>query len=103
MIPSHPASSARLAGVQPRVPRRYGPVNWLGLWTLTARETRRFLKVYTQTIAAPVITTLLFLAVYMGIFSPQFTRTIEPSVAALVRDVRSAAAPAQNAACALQV
>lgn len=45
-------------------PRRYGRVNWLGLWTLIAREVRRFLKVYTQTIAAPVVTTLLLLAVF---------------------------------------
>src|SRR3954451_6728077 len=45
-------------------PRRYGPVNWLGLWTLTARETRRFIKVYSQTIVAPVVTTLLLLAVF---------------------------------------
>jgi ABC-2 type transport system permease protein len=52
------------ATTAPRAPRRYGRVNWLGLWTLTARETRRFLKVSTQTIAAPVITTLLFLAVF---------------------------------------
>ena len=45
-------------------PRRYGAVNWLGLWTLTAREVRRFLKVFTQTIVAPVVTTLLLLAVF---------------------------------------
>jgi NADH-quinone oxidoreductase subunit M len=45
-----------------------------------------------------VLLPLVFLAVYMGLFSPQFTRTIEPSVAALVRDVRSAGAPAHNAA-----
>jgi ABC-2 type transport system permease protein len=45
-------------------PRRYGAVNWLGLWTLSAREVRRFLKVYTQTILAPVVTTLLLLAVF---------------------------------------
>ncbi len=44
--------------------RRYGAVNWVGLWTLTSRETRRFCKVYTQTIVAPVVTTLLFLAVF---------------------------------------
>ncbi|HTP82107.1 MAG TPA: ABC transporter permease [Alphaproteobacteria bacterium] len=46
-------------------PRVYGPVNWLGLWTLTARETRRFLKVYTQTLAAPAVTTLLMLAIFV--------------------------------------
>jgi len=45
-------------------PRQYGAVNWLGLWTLTSREVRRFLKVYTQTILAPVVTTLLLLAVF---------------------------------------
>ena len=38
--------------------------NWLGVWTLYWREVRRFLKVYTQTIIAPVVTTLLFLAIF---------------------------------------
>ncbi|MBI3709876.1 MAG: ABC transporter permease [Proteobacteria bacterium] len=45
-------------------PRRYGRVNWLGLWTLYTREVRRFFKVGTQTVAAPVVTTLLLLAVF---------------------------------------
>jgi ABC-2 type transport system permease protein len=45
-------------------PRRYGSVNWLGLWTLTSRETRRFFKVSGQTVIAPAITTLLMLAVF---------------------------------------
>lgn len=38
--------------------------NWIGLRTLYMREIRRFTKVYTQTIMAPVVTTLLFLAVF---------------------------------------
>ncbi|HEY9080669.1 ABC transporter permease [Magnetovibrio sp.] len=38
--------------------------NWLGLYTLYMREVRRFVKVYTQTIVGPVVTTLLFLAVF---------------------------------------
>lgn len=38
--------------------------NWLGVWTLYMREVRRFTKVYTQTMLAPVVTTLLFLAVF---------------------------------------
>ncbi|MBT3305965.1 MAG: ABC transporter permease [Alphaproteobacteria bacterium] len=42
-----------------------GAVNWIGLWTLYLREVRRFLKVFTQTLAAPVVTTLLFLAVFV--------------------------------------
>ncbi len=41
-----------------------GAVNWIGLWTLYLREVRRFIKVYTQTLVAPVVTTLLFLAVF---------------------------------------
>lgn len=39
--------------------------NWIGLYTLYMREVQRFLKVYTQTIVGPVITTLLFLAVFV--------------------------------------
>lgn len=38
--------------------------NWLGLWTLYSREVRRFFKVYTQTLLAPIVTTLLFFAVF---------------------------------------
>lgn len=44
--------------------RQYGPVNWLGLWTLYHKEVQRFLKVITQTVLAPVVTTLLFFAVF---------------------------------------
>lgn len=40
-----------------------GNINWLGLWTLYKREVWRFLKVMNQTLLAPIITTLLFLAV----------------------------------------
>lgn len=45
-------------------PRLIGSVNWLGLWTLYLREVRRFLKVHFQTIFAPVVTTLIFLAIF---------------------------------------
>ncbi len=38
--------------------------NWTGLWTLYMREVRRFMKVHTQTLFAPMVTTLLFLAVF---------------------------------------
>lgn len=55
--------------------RRIGTVNWLGLWTLYVREVRRFVKVYTQTIAAPVVTTLLFLAIFLLALGGQ-TRTV---------------------------
>ncbi|MTJ81141.1 MAG: multidrug ABC transporter permease [Telmatospirillum sp.] len=46
-------------------PRPMGAVNWLGFWTLTAKEVRRFLKVYFQTIIAPMVTTLMFLAIFV--------------------------------------
>lgn len=36
----------------------------VAVWNLYAREVRRFLKVYLQTVLAPVVTTLLFLAVF---------------------------------------
>lgn len=48
--------------------RRFGAVNWRGLATLTAKEIRRFLKVAFQTIVAPVISTILFLVVFMQAF-----------------------------------
>jgi ABC-2 type transport system permease protein len=38
--------------------------NWIGLWSLYMREVRRFMKVYTQTLLAPMVTTLLFLSVF---------------------------------------
>jgi len=60
----HAPKTIRKASASAPEPRRYGKVNWLGLWTLTAREVRRFLKVFMQTIVAPVVTTLLLLAVF---------------------------------------
>jgi len=44
--------------------RQIGVVNWRGLWTLYVREVTRFYKVGTQTLAAPVVTTLLFFAIF---------------------------------------
>ena len=53
--------------------RSYGAVNGRGLWTLYLKEVRRFLKVFQQTVAAPVVTTLLFFA----IFTLALGRTVE--------------------------
>ncbi len=44
--------------------RQFGAVNWIGLWTLYKKEVMRFLKVAAQTIAAPVGTAILFLAIF---------------------------------------
>ncbi|MBC6440434.1 MAG: ABC transporter permease [Rhodospirillales bacterium] len=38
--------------------------NWLGFQTLYLREVRRFMKIPGQTVLAPAITTMLFLAVF---------------------------------------
>lgn len=46
------------------VTRVIGRVNWVGLWTLCRKEVARFLVVYNQTLAAPLVTTLLFLAIF---------------------------------------
>jgi len=56
---------------RPRRVRQFGAVNWLGLWTLYLREVRRFLKVSMQTVIAPVVTTLLFLAIFLLAFAGQ--------------------------------
>ena len=44
--------------------RVIGRVNWLGLYTLYSRETRRFIKVWAQTLAAPAVTTILFMVIF---------------------------------------
>ena len=49
----------------PLAPRHYGAVNWIGLSTLYRKEVRRFLTVGTQTIVAPLVTSLLFLAIFV--------------------------------------
>ena len=45
-------------------PRAVGSINWIGLKTLYVKEVSRFLKVFTQTVAAPVVTTLLFYTIF---------------------------------------
>ena len=44
--------------------RRFGAVNWLGLYTLIWREVARFLNVWTQTLLAPLVTAGLFLLIF---------------------------------------
>ncbi len=39
-------------------------INRVGLWSLYIKEVRRFLKVQTQTVWAPAVTTLLFLVIF---------------------------------------
>ena len=44
--------------------RRFGYVNWVGFYTLYLKEVQRFFKVWVQTIVSPIVTLLLFLAVF---------------------------------------
>src|SRR5690606_29520486 len=45
-------------------PRIISGINYVGLYTLIKREVGRFAGVYMQTIFAPMVTTLLFYAVF---------------------------------------
>jgi ABC-2 type transport system permease protein len=51
--------------VLPPQPRDYHGVNWAGFATLYLREVRRFWKVGMQTLAAPVVTALLYMMVFV--------------------------------------
>tara|TARA_X000000368_G_C23040184_1_gene716499 strand:- start:810 stop:1622 length:813 start_codon:yes stop_codon:yes gene_type:complete len=43
--------------------RKFGLINWVGVWTLYKKEVLRFLIVWIQTIFSPLISSLLFLLV----------------------------------------
>src|SRR4051812_5084199 len=77
-------SRAAEAGGPALTPRAAHGPNWTGLRTLYLREVRRFWKVAAQTVAGPVVTTLL----YMMIFAVAVNGSRQPmegvSVAAFV-------------------
>ena len=70
--PAHPKSEAPLDKTNSGEGTRFTPrgvpvisgVNRVGLWSLYIKEVRRFLKVHTQTIWGPAVTTLLFLIIF---------------------------------------
>jgi ABC-2 type transport system permease protein len=39
--------------------------NWYGTYMLTAREVKRFMRVYNQTIFTPIVSALIFLAIFV--------------------------------------
>jgi hypothetical protein len=62
-----PSSAADLPYRLPAEDSTFGTVldvNLIGLKTLYLKEVRRFFKVWTQTLLAPMITTLVFLAIF---------------------------------------
>ncbi|MEL6991030.1 MAG: ABC transporter permease [Pseudomonadota bacterium] len=68
--------------------RRFGRVNWLGLWTLCSREVQRFISVWTQTLLAPLVTAGLFIVIFSIAIGPRrgdvmgldFTTFIAPGI-----------------------
>ncbi|WP_146589424.1 ABC transporter permease [Puniceibacterium confluentis] len=72
----------------PQGTRRFGRVNWLGLYTLARREVMRFSAVWTQTLLAPLVTAGLFLLIFTIAIGPQrgdvmgvpFTTFIAPGI-----------------------
>ncbi len=68
--------------------RRFGRVNWLGLYTLALREVMRFVSVWTQTLLAPLVTAALFLPIFSIAIGPNrgevlgvsFTAFIAPGI-----------------------
>ncbi|WGW05150.1 ABC transporter permease [Tropicibacter oceani] len=68
--------------------RRFGRVNWLGLYTLALREILRFANVWTQTLLAPLVTAGLFMVIFSIAIGPQrgdvmgvpFTTFIAPGI-----------------------
>jgi len=55
---------AQFTGADTDVISKTAFLNWLGLYTLLMKEVKRFLKVPLQTIFAPMMTTMLFLAIF---------------------------------------
>jgi ABC-2 type transport system permease protein len=80
--------AARPAAGQAMGVRRFGRVNWLGLWTLIEREVMRFVAVWTQTLLAPLVTAGLFVAIFTLAIGPRrgdvmgvdFTTFIAPGI-----------------------
>jgi ABC-2 type transport system permease protein len=61
-VPAEGVKPPAAAGWRP--PRRFGAVNWLGLWTLYRRDVLRALKNYRDSLLGPAVGSLLFLAVF---------------------------------------
>src|SRR5260221_11723077 len=63
-LPAEARPATRSMGAVRKRARGADRINWIGLWTLYKREVHRFLKVAAQTVTGPVVSTLLFLAVF---------------------------------------
>lgn len=81
LTPQRPSAPHPATPVEPTPfafePRRVGAINWLGVWTLYQKEVERFLKVAMQAVVAPVVTTLLFLAVFTLAFGDRARMVVD--------------------------
>ena len=86
--PSVKTPAAAKSGLQPNFPARGVPIiagiNRIGLWSLYMKEVRRFLKVQTQTIWAPAVTTLLFLVIFSVAFGREGREVLGVSFSSFV-------------------
>ena len=60
---SAPAMAGLRAAAVPR-PRRFGQVNWIGLWTLYRRDVWRVIKDYRDSVLGVAVTALLYLVAF---------------------------------------
>ncbi|RZV44008.1 MAG: multidrug ABC transporter permease [Acidimicrobiales bacterium] len=79
-----------MEGLAPSQTREFGPVNWLGLWTLYKKEVMRFMRVGPQTLLAPVVSNVLYMTVFVFAFaenssggSAEFIRFLAPGLVML--------------------
>ena len=62
--PAGTAAATRITALRAMGARRFGRFNLLGTLTLSRREIKRFLAVWQQTVAAPLVTAGLFLGIF---------------------------------------
>lgn len=54
----------------PLLPRQFGRIQWVGVWTLYTRDLRRYFREWLESIVAPVFTSLLWVAVFTFALGP---------------------------------
>ncbi len=66
------------------VARKYGRVNWLGLYTLYRKEIGRFMRVWMQTLMAPIVSNVLYMTVFVLAFSERRVGDTQEFIAFLI-------------------